>query len=98
MLRLALHTLRYRRAASVATVVALLGAAALIAGCGLLLQTGLRGVVAPERYAAAPIIVSGDQNAHAVKHTKGKTKSKPLAERVWIPERGRLRCSTTART
>ena len=87
MLRLALHTLRHRQAACVATVVALLGAAALIAGCGLLLQTGLCGAVAPERYAAAPIIVSGDQNAHAVMHKKGKTKSKPLAERVWIPER-----------
>jgi len=87
MLRLALHTLRHRRAACVATVVALLAASALIAGCGLLLQTGLWGAVAPERYAAAPIIVSGDQNAHAVMHNKGKTKSKPLAGRVWIPER-----------
>ena len=87
MLRLALRTLHHRRAASLATVVALFGAAALIAGCGLLLQTGLRGTVAPERYAGAPVIVSGDQNAHVVKdrNDKPEVKSKPLAERLWIP-------------
>ena len=87
MLRLALRGLRHRPAGVVATVIALFAAAALLTGCGLLLQTGLRGSVAAERYAAAPVIVSGDQDAHAVKdtHNKTKTKSKPLTERVWIP-------------
>lgn len=87
MLRLALRGLRHRPAAAVATVIALFAAAALLVGCGLLLQTGLQGSVAAERYAAAPVIVSGDQDAHAVKdkHGKTKTKSKSLAERVWIP-------------
>ena len=67
---------------------ALFSAAALITGCGLLLQTGLSGTVAPERYAAAPIIVSGDQNAHGTKSKNGKNKikSKPLSERVWVAE------------
>ena len=87
MLRLALSTLPHRRGGSFAALIVLFGVAALLVGCGLLLQTGLAGVVAPERYAAAPIIIVGDQNAHAVDHQGGKikTKSKPLAERVWIP-------------
>ncbi len=88
MLRLALELARHRRAAAIATFVALFSAAALITGCGLLLQTGLSGTVAPERYAAAPIIVSGDQNAHGTKSKNGKNKikSKPLSERVWVAE------------
>jgi putative ABC transport system permease protein len=78
---------RYRWPSVVGTFVAVLLAAALVAGCGALLATGLRGTLAPERYAGAAVMVAGDQNAHATKHKKGKTKtkSKPLAERVWIP-------------
>ncbi|MDM4762818.1 FtsX-like permease family protein [Galbitalea sp. SE-J8] len=89
MLRLALHALAHHWAGSVAAGVAAFTATALLAGCGLLLQTGLDGAVAPERYAGAPVSVSGDQNAHAVehKHDKVKRTSKPLAERVWMPDR-----------
>src|SRR5262245_15101075 len=83
---LARSSLRYRWASAGATFLTVLFAAALVAGCGTLLDTGLRGTIAPERYAGA-LMVAGDQNAHTVKHKKGKTKvkSKPLAERVWIP-------------
>ncbi|MEV7212347.1 FtsX-like permease family protein [Kitasatospora cineracea] len=88
MLGLALATLRHRRAGFAGAFVALFCAAALVCGCGTLLVTGLVGTVRPERYAAAPIVVSGDQEVHAtVDKGKGKTKekSKPIADRAWVP-------------
>jgi putative ABC transport system permease protein len=92
MLRYALRTVRYRKGGFLGAFVALMCAAALITACGTLLETGLRGSVRTERYAAAPVLVSADQNVHrtVVKHKKGKTKvkhkAKPLAERVWLPQ------------
>ncbi|MFE9252037.1 ABC transporter permease [Streptomyces sp. NPDC007088] len=88
MLGLALATLRHRRAGFAGAFVALFCAAALICGCGTLLVTGLVGTVRPERYAAAPILVSGDQEVRAVVHKgkgKVKEKAKPIADRAWVP-------------
>ncbi|GGO37976.1 FtsX-like permease family protein [Streptomyces lasiicapitis] len=91
MLRYALQTIRDRKGGFLGAFVALMCAAALITACGTLLETGLRGTIHTERYAAAPVIVSGDQNVHrtTVKHKKGKTKvkhkAKPIAERAWLP-------------
>ncbi|MFC7105139.1 ABC transporter permease [Nonomuraea rubra] len=82
-------TLRDRKGAFAGAFVALLCAAALVCACLMLLETGLRGSVSPERYAGAPVIVAADQ---FVRETvdKGdgetKTKAKPLAERAWLPE------------
>ncbi|PKW10478.1 putative ABC transport system permease protein [Streptomyces sp. 1222.5] len=98
MLRYALKTVRARKAGFLGAFLALMCAAALITACGTLLDTGLRGTIRTERYAAAPVVVSGDQYVHrtTVKHKHGKTKvkhkAKPIAERAWIPERlgGRL--------
>ncbi|MFB4286549.1 FtsX-like permease family protein [Nonomuraea sp. ATR24] len=86
MISFAWRTIGHRRAGFAGAFVALLCAAALVTACGMLLETGLRGAVAPERYAGAPVVLAGDQYA---RHTKanGKTKAKPLAERRWIPER-----------
>ncbi|MEW2418584.1 FtsX-like permease family protein [Streptomyces sp. NPDC046866] len=90
-LRFALQTIRDRKAGFLGAFVALLCAAALITACGTLLETGLRGKIATERYAAAPVVVSADQNVHrtTVTEKKGKTKTKhkakPVAERVWLP-------------
>ncbi|MET7384143.1 FtsX-like permease family protein [Streptomyces sp. NPDC005529] len=92
MLRYALKTVRARKGGFLGAFVALMCAAALIAGCGTLLETGLRGTIRTERYAAAPIVVSADQNVHrtTVKHKKGKTKvkhkAKPIAERAWLAD------------
>lgn len=89
--RLALRTLKARRSGFLGAFLALFCAAALITACGGLLETGLTGTVATERYGAAPVVVTADQNVHqtTVKHKKGKTKvkhkAKPLAERVWLP-------------
>ncbi|MET8769938.1 FtsX-like permease family protein [Streptomyces sp. NPDC004658] len=101
MLRYALRTVRARKAGFLGAFLALLCAAALITACGTLLDTGLRGTIRTERYAAAPVVVSADQYVHrtTVKHKKGKTKvkhkAKPIAERAWLPERLR---GTLART
>ncbi|MFI9253672.1 ABC transporter permease [Streptomyces sp. NPDC053069] len=97
MLRYALRTVRARKAGFLGAFLALMCAAALITACGTLLDTGLRGTIRTERYAAAPVVVSGDQYVHqtTVKHKKGKTKvkhkAKPIAERAWLPEGLRTR-------
>ncbi|MEV4108767.1 ABC transporter permease [Nonomuraea sp. NPDC049695] len=84
MISLALRTLRHRKAGFAGAFVALLCAAALVTACGMLLETGLRGEVAPERYAGAPVIVAGDQYVRQLKES-GKEKAKLLSERRWIP-------------
>ncbi|MCG7525192.1 FtsX-like permease family protein [Streptomyces sp. OfavH-34-F] len=100
LLRYALRTIRHRTAGFLGALLALMCAAALVTACGTLLETGLSGRIATERYAAAPLIVSADQNVHrtTVKHkgngkTKIKHKAKPVAERAWLPAAtaGRLR-------
>ncbi|MBK3637012.1 ABC transporter permease [Streptomyces sp. MBT97] len=101
MLRYALRTVRARKAGFLGAFLALLCAAALISACGTLLETGLRGTIRTERYAAAPVVVSADQNVHrtTVKHKKGKTKvkhkAKPIAERAWLPAALERRLATT---
>lgn len=92
MFTFALQTLRSRLAGFIGAFVALMCAAAMVAACGMLLDTGLRGEIPVERYAGAPIVVAGDQQLHwtVVKdkgdgETKTKTKSKPLTERAWLP-------------
>ncbi|MER6450196.1 FtsX-like permease family protein [Streptomyces venezuelae] len=92
MLRYALQTVRDRKAGFLGAFVALLCAAALVTACGTLLETGLRGKIRTERYAATPVLVSADQNVHetTVKEKKGgrtktKHKAKPVAERAWLP-------------
>ncbi|MEV7142955.1 ABC transporter permease [Streptomyces tauricus] len=93
MLRYALRTVRHRKGGFLGAFLALMCAAALITACGTLLETGLRGTIRTERYAATPVVVSADQNVHqtTVKHKKGKTKTKhkakPIAERAWLPEK-----------
>ncbi len=92
MLGYALQTVRDRKGGFLGAFLALMCAAALVTACGTLLETGLRGSVRTERYAAAPVLVSADQNVHQtiVKHKKGKTKvkhkAKPIAERAWLSQ------------
>ncbi|MEU9156908.1 ABC transporter permease [Streptomyces sp. NPDC048417] len=101
MLRYALRTIRARKAGFLGAFLALLCAAALISACGTLLDTGLRGTIRTERYAATPIVVSGDQYVHrtTVKHKHGKTKvkhkAKPIAERAWLPANLEVRLAHT---
>lgn len=87
MLPLAWATLRHRKGGFVGAFVALFCAAALVCGCGTLLATGILGTVKPERFAAAPIVVTGDQDVHSVEvkgNGKVKNKAKPVADHVWV--------------
>ncbi|MBE1530399.1 FtsX-like permease family protein [Actinomadura algeriensis] len=83
MFALALSTLRHRRAVFAGGFVALFFAAALLTACGMLMDTGLRGRVAPERHAGAPIIVAGDPDAHLVEDD-GDRETKPNTARARI--------------
>ncbi|GII32559.1 ABC transporter permease [Planotetraspora mira] len=88
MIGFALRTLRHRKAGFAGSFVALLCAAMLVCACGMLLETGLRGEVAPERYAGTPVIVAGDQFVRQTVQKSGgksKTKAKPHAEHAWLP-------------
>lgn len=72
MFRLALRTLRFRKGGFVASFIALFFGAAIVMICGGLMETGIRAAVPPQRLAAAPIVVTGNQTY----------KENSLAERV----------------
>ncbi|MFI6677770.1 ABC transporter permease [Kribbella sp. NPDC050470] len=81
MMRLAVRTLRFRKGGFIATFVAVVFGTAIVMACGGLMETGIRSNVAPERLAAAPIVVTGNQS-----HLRpGAEDSTPLPERVGVP-------------
>ncbi|MFI1031627.1 ABC transporter permease [Streptomyces sp. NPDC020951] len=61
---LARAAVRFKPAAFVGTFVALAMAAAIVSACGILLETGLRAFVPPQRYAHAAVVAAADQRAH----------------------------------
>lgn len=86
--RLAFASVRERKGSVIGTFVGLFAAAALVSGCGLLMVTGILGSAAPERYAAAPVLVSGDQDVHVVEdesHGTTSIESEPDTDRTWVP-------------
>jgi putative ABC transport system permease protein len=91
MFRLALSSLKARKASAVGSFLALFCAAMIVGACGVLLETGIRGAIPAERYAGTPVVVAADQQIHwtdvEVKNgeTKTKTKSEPLGEHAWVP-------------
>ncbi|GCB49420.1 ABC transporter permease [Streptomyces sp. NL15-2K] len=86
---LARAAVRFRPAAFVGTLVALVLAAAIVSACGILLETGLRATVPPQRYAGAPVVAAADQRAH---YGSGDSKdSEP------VPDRARLDDSLVAK-
>ncbi|MGW4471305.1 FtsX-like permease family protein [Nonomuraea sp. NPDC004354] len=88
MLRLAFATLRGRMSSLAGSFLALLFATAVITSCGLLMETGLRANTPPERYAAAPVVVAGDQWVSVGIKAGGDTSaemSEPLPEPVAVP-------------
>ncbi|WP_037821094.1 ABC transporter permease, partial [Streptomyces sp. NRRL S-146] len=60
---LARAALRFRPAAFVGTFVALVLAATIVSACGILLETGVRAMVPPERYAHVPAVAAAGQRA-----------------------------------
>ncbi|GAA1951145.1 ABC transporter permease [Amycolatopsis minnesotensis] len=61
MTRLALASLRFRAAASVATFVAVLVGCALLIACGGLMESAIRLGAVPQRLAGAPVVVAGSE-------------------------------------
>lgn len=57
----ALATIRQRKAGFAAVFVAVLGGSTLVTALGVLLESGLRAGVPPQRYAAAAVVVGGAQ-------------------------------------
>ncbi|MBO1333979.1 ABC transporter permease [Streptomyces sp. VRA16 Mangrove soil] len=90
---LARAALRFRPAAFAGTFVALMMAALIVSACGILLETGIRASVPPERYAGAPVVVAADQSAHYVTGS-GDGRSE---ESVPLPDRARLDNSLVAK-
>ncbi|MFC9507084.1 ABC transporter permease [Streptomyces sp. NPDC057002] len=82
---LARAALRFRPAAFVGTFVALMLAATIVSACGILLETGVRAEVPPQRYADAPVVAAAEQRA-----------GKPDESDV-VPDRARLADSLVAK-
>ncbi|GAA1064599.1 MULTISPECIES: ABC transporter permease family protein [Streptomyces violaceusniger group] len=72
-------------------------AAAIVSACGILLETGPRASVPPQRYAGAPVVIAADQRVHyVIGHGDGRSE-----ESEQVPDRARLDASlvaTAART
>ena len=80
MLHLALRTARHRIAALLAVACAVLGAAALLTGTGVLAESGLRSSLPAGRLAGADVIVAADQSVRAPGDM-----TVPLTERGTVP-------------
>jgi len=86
---LARAAVRFRPSSFVGTFVALMMAALIVSACGILLETGLRATVPPERYAAAPVVAAADQRAH---YGHGDS-----ADSEPVPDRARLDAALVAK-
>ncbi|MFI2210890.1 ABC transporter permease [Streptomyces sp. NPDC020141] len=61
---LARAAIRFKPSSFIGTFVALLMTAAIVSACGIMLESGVRATVPPQRYAGAPVVVEADQRAH----------------------------------
>jgi len=90
---LARAAVRFSPAAFTGTFVALVMAALIVSGCGILLETGLRASVPPQRYAGAPVLVAADQNVHRITGSGDDRDD----EAIPLPDRARLDNSLVAK-
>ncbi|MEU1285121.1 FtsX-like permease family protein [Kitasatospora sp. NPDC005856] len=91
---LARASVRFRPPAFAGTFVALLFGAAVIMGCGTLLQTGITASVPPVRYAQAPVVVAAGPDVTIVR--KVSDKKEKTVERA-VPDRARVDAALTQR-
>ncbi|MEV6808925.1 FtsX-like permease family protein [Streptomyces sp. NPDC051132] len=61
MIGLALRSLKFHKGGFIASFIALFFGAAIVIACGGLLETGVRELAEPQRLAAAPVVLAGDQ-------------------------------------
>ncbi|MGW1614635.1 ABC transporter permease [Streptomyces sp. NPDC002285] len=85
MLWLTLSTLRSRKGGFLGTFIALLIGSAVLSVCGILLESGLRSDVPPQRYAAADVVVAGHQQADMP--VEGKKAPSPAPMKPTLVER-----------
>ncbi|EME56804.1 FtsX-like permease family protein [Amycolatopsis decaplanina] len=92
MLRLAFRTLRLRKGGFIGTFIAVFFGALIVASCGGLMETGIRGNAEPQRLAAAPIVVTGGQTFEMPKDDPASLDAddKRKFEDARLPERVRL--------
>ncbi|WP_055568609.1 FtsX-like permease family protein [Streptomyces atriruber] len=90
---LARAAVRFKPAAFAGTFVALMMASLIVAACGILLETGLRASVPPERYAGAPVVAAADQSVHFVTGS-GDSESE---EATPLPDQARIDNSLVAK-
>ncbi|HJP79742.1 MAG TPA: FtsX-like permease family protein [Pseudonocardiaceae bacterium] len=77
---MAIRTIKGRRGGFVAAFIAVLLGCAVITACGVLVDSGLRAGIAPERYAGAPVVVGASQELPVPEDIPA-----PFAERVPLP-------------
>lgn len=90
---LARAAIRFRPSGFAGTFVALMMAALIVSACGILLETGVRATVPPERYAGAPVVVAADQRAHL---TVGSGDGEYDASEQ-VPDRARMKAGLAER-
>ncbi|MGW6460126.1 ABC transporter permease [Streptomyces sp. NPDC055078] len=90
---LARAAIRFKPSSFAGTFIALLMTAGIVAACGIMMESGLRASVPPTRYAAAPVVVTADQQ---VRYTNGSGEDR-TTEYAQIPDRARLDASLVAK-
>lgn len=83
---LARSAVRFKPSSFAGTFVALMMSALIVTACGILLETGLRASVPPERYVRAPVVAAADQYEYVVTGS-GEDREK---EAVPLPDTARL--------
>ncbi|MFJ8128020.1 ABC transporter permease [Streptomyces hydrogenans] len=90
---LARAAVRFKPSSFVGTFVALLLAAAVVSGCGLLLQTGATASLPAARYAGVPVVAAADQEVHMTVDL-GDERDETSSP---VPDRARLDAALAAR-
>jgi putative ABC transport system permease protein len=88
MWQLAMASIRTRWRAYIGVFLTVATAVSLMSATGLLLESGIRGNIAPERLAGAPVVVAGDQSVqeHRGSGDGAETVMAGVQERVRIDE------------
>ncbi|MET9261679.1 FtsX-like permease family protein [Amycolatopsis sp. NPDC004079] len=84
MWSLALQTTKARLSGFVGAFIAILCGTALVAGCGILMESGLRAGVPTQRYAEAAVVVGGPQTTKPPGADFGE--SEQISEQTTVPE------------
>ncbi|MEU3946246.1 FtsX-like permease family protein [Streptomyces sp. NPDC029526] len=90
---LARAAVRFKPASFAGTFLALMMSALIVTACGVLLETGLRASVPPQRYADAPVVVAADQYVRVVTGS-GEDREE---EAVPLPDTARVDVALAAR-